>query len=102
MRFRYAHRVHGSQSLSWLLPLSGGEPCAVQFHAREIEAHAEPMKGGYFLKCDHPAAAGIGKGDEIEVNAAKLEVQYVIAFPGGEPEVWMLTAPKKAGPALPF
>jgi hypothetical protein len=74
----------------------------VKFHAREIEAHGEPMKGGYFLKCDHPAAAGIGKGEEIEVNAAKLEVQYVIQFPGGEPEVWMLAVPKVAERALPF
>ena len=53
----------------------------VKFHALEIEAHAEPMKGGYFLRCDHSAASGIGKGDLIEVNAANLEVQYVIAFP---------------------
>ena len=74
----------------------------VKFHAREIGAHAEPMKGGYFLKCDHPAASGIGKGDEFEVQAAKLEVQYVIAFPGGEAEVWMLATPKKAEAAIPF
>lgn len=69
------------------------------------------MRGGYLLRCDlrgrprrirrcraagHPAASGIGKGDEIEVQAAKLEVQYVIAFPGGEPEIWMLAMPKRA------
>lgn len=74
----------------------------VKVRSREIEATGEPMKGGYFLRCDHPAASGIGKGDEIEVGEAKLEVQYVIAFPGGEPEVWMLATPKKAESVLPF
>ena len=75
----------------------------VKVRSGEIEAHAEVMRGGYFLKCDHPAAAGIGKGDEIEVNAAKLEVRYVIEFPGGEPEVWMLALPKRVEPVtLPF
>jgi hypothetical protein len=75
----------------------------VKVQSKVIEAHAEPMRGGYFLKCDHPAAAGIVKGDEIEVNAAKLEVQFVIAFPGGEPEVWMLATPIKVErAAMPF
>ena len=27
----------------------------VKFHTREIEARAEPMKGGYFLRCDQPS-----------------------------------------------
>jgi hypothetical protein len=85
-----------------LVSTIGGQAMRVKFHAREIEVDAKPMKGGYLLKCDRPAASGIGKGDEIEVHAAKLEVQYVIAFPGGEPEVWMLATMKKAGPALPF
>lgn len=77
----------------------------VKVRSREIEADAKPVDGcGYFMKFAHTAAAGIGKGEEIEVNTAKLEVRYVIEFPGGEPEVWLLATPKKAEKtaALPF
>lgn len=71
----------------------------VKLPTHEIEADAKPVDGGgYFMQFAHTAAAGIGKGDEIEVNAAKLEVRYVIEFPSGEPEVWLLATPKKAEP----
>ena len=62
----------------------------VKLFGRPIDARAEPIRNGYFVRCSDPAAFGLEQGSVVEVDGTKCLVYYLIANSCGEPEVWAL------------
>jgi len=66
---------------------------SVKLHGREVNATAEPTRGGFFIRCSLTDGDGLEVGSVVEVDGVNYSARYVIAGSAGEPEVWAIVAP---------
>ena len=65
----------------------------VKVFGRMVNAQAEPIHNGYFVRCAVTDVFGIQVGSVLEVNGSRCQVKYLIAGSPGEPEVWAILSP---------
>ena len=65
----------------------------VKVFGRTVNAQAEPIHNGYFIRCAVTDVFGIQVGSMLEVNGTRCQVKYLIAVSPGEPEVWAILSP---------
>ena len=62
----------------------------VKVFGRQVNAQAEPVHNGYFVRCAVNDVFGIQVGSVLEVDGRRCQVKFLIAGSPGEPEVWAI------------
>ena len=65
----------------------------VKVFGREVNATAEPIHNGYFVRCAVTDVFGIQVGSMLDVDGRRCQVRFLIAGSPGEPEVWAILSP---------
>jgi hypothetical protein len=66
---------------------------AVRIRGREVPAHIQPIRSGFFLRASDNAASGVRPGAILEVDGRACVVRYLIAGDPCDPEVWEILLP---------
>ena len=73
----------------------------VRIRGRQVNAHVEPIRSGYFLRSHVNEVFGIQPGSILEVVGSCCVVKYLIAGDPGEVEVWAILLPVRTLQACP-
>jgi hypothetical protein len=66
---------------------------SVRIRGREVPAHVQPIRSGFFLRASDNAVSAIRPGTILEVDGRACVVKYLIAGDPCDQEVWSILLP---------